>query len=225
MKFRKLLNLLGNSKNLFKNLWNESSQGTIRITNSNFDFTEWNKKDKKEDKRIKKKPVEIFEEIISEKPQINLKDLPKQIKLIKERMKTLRDHMRGIDFKQEEQALGYLIARKKYEKHKDKFKWAITNGDLIKKLCKKYKIKKTSVSLYYRNIPKEGVDEIKKFGEAFKQVSRQDPLFELIIDDGGKETRKDPILLAASPFGNWYYVLGAWDKEVEIVDDLIYKRK
>lgn len=225
MNFRKLLNLLGNSKQLFKNLWNESPQGTIRIVNSNFDVVEWNQKDKKDDKRIKKKPVEIFEEIISETPKINLKDLDKQIKLIKERMKILREHMRGINFNQENQALGYLIARKKYERYKDRFKWAITNSDLINKLCKKYKVRKTGISSYYRNIPKEGIDEIKKFGEAFKQVSRQDPLFELIIDDGGKETKKDPILLAASPFGNWYYILGAWDKEVEIVDDLIYKRR
>ena len=47
----------------------------------------------------------------------------------------------------------------------------------------------------------------------------------LIIDDGGKETRKDPILLAKSPFGNWFYVLGAWDKEVQYIDDLIYYNK
>ncbi len=229
MNFRKLLNLLGNSKHLFRNFWNESPQGSIQITNTDYNSVLWGgsgveKKDKK-DKRIKKKPVEIFEEIINEQPKINLKDLDKQIELVEERIKTLRDHTRGIDFKQEEQALGYLRARKKYEKYKDNFKWAITNGDMIEKLCKKYKVRKVSIGNYYRNIPKEGVDEIKKFGESFSCVSRQDPLFELIIDDGGKEQKKDPILLAASPFGNWYYLLGAWDKEVEIVDDLIYKRK
>jgi len=40
-----------------------------------------------------------------------------------------------------------------------------------------------------------------------------------------RERKKDPILLASSPFGKWFYILGAWDKEVEIVDDLVYHNK
>lgn len=27
------------------------------------------------------------------------------------------------------------------------------------------------------------------------------------MDQGGKEQKKDPILLAKSPFGRWYYIL------------------
>lgn len=224
MNFRKILNLLRNSKNLFKNMWNEGPQRTISInTSSSWEYT--GDSSKKKDKRVTKKPVEIYEQIISKKPVINLNNLDGQIKLVKERMKVLTQHTRGVDLKHEKIAINYLKARKKYLKYKDEFKWAITNQDMIDKLCKKYKVKKVSFNAYYRNIPKEGVDEIKKFGEAFQNVSNNDPVFELIIDDNGKETRKDPILLALSPFGNWYYILGAWDKEVEIVDDLIYKRK
>lgn len=224
MKFRKILNLLRNSKNLFKNMWNEGPARNVTFTDSTWNWEE-SGSSKKEDKRIVKKPVEIFEQIISEEPKINLENLDGQIKLVKERMKVLEQHTRGVDLKHEKIAIDYLKSRKKYEKYKDLFKWSITNKDMIDKLCKKYKVKKVSFNNFYRNIPKEGVDEIKKFGEAFQNVSNNDPLFELIIDEGGKETKKDPILLATSPFGNWYYILGAWDKEVEIVDDLIYKGK
>ena len=220
MKFRKILNLLRNSKNLFRNMWNENETRYTINTDALWEYEGSTSKEK--DKRILKKPVEIYEQIISETPKINLNNLDGQIKLVKERMKVLEQHTRNVDLKHEKIAISYLKARKKYLKYKDEFKWAITNQDMIDKLCKKYKVKKVSFGDYYRNIPKEGVDEIKKFGEALQNVSNNDPLFELIIDEGGKEEKKDPILLATSPFGNWYYILGAWDKEVAIVDKLIY---
>ncbi len=221
MTLRKILNMMRNSKNLFKNLWNEN---TTTVTLSNDTLWTSISKDSK-DKRIMKKPVDIFEEIIGEIPKININNLDKQIKLVKERRSILKQHLRNTNFKHEDMAINYLKARKKYMKHKDKFKWAITNDTLIEKLCEKYKVKKVSIENFYRNIPKEGVDEIKKFGEALSYINGRDPLFKLIIDDGGEEETKDPILIAASPFGNWWYVLGAWDKEVEIVDKLIYGGK
>ena len=210
------------SKNLFRSMWNDNPTRVYELTeHSGTNFGSSNSKEK--DKRIDKKPVEIFEKIISEEPKIDLSDLDGQIKIVKERMNALTQHVRGADLQHEKIALGFLLARKKYEKNVTKFQWAITNQDMIDELCKKYKVKTVGIDLYYRNIPTEGVDEIKKFGEALAYVSHNDPIFKLIIDDGGKEEKKDPILLAQSPFGNWYYILGAWDKEVEIVDKLIYK--
>jgi len=72
MKLRKLLNLLRNSKQLFRSMWNDNSQQTIELVDhGSWDYNSSSKKEK--DKRIVKKPVEIFEQIISEKPKINLK--------------------------------------------------------------------------------------------------------------------------------------------------------
>lgn len=223
MKIRKLLNLLRNSKNLFRNLWNEGPRPSF-IINEGILEREGGTGEKK-DKRIEKRPVDVYEEIISEKPKINLNNLDGQIKMVKERVKVLKQHLRHTNLDHEEAAIVFLKARKKYMKYKDDFKWAITNKDLIDKLCKKYKVRMVGINLYYRNIPKEGVDEIKKFGTALLNINNSDPQFKLIIDDNGKETKKDPILLAQSPFGNWFYILGAWDREVEIVDALIYHRK
>ena len=225
MGIRKILNLFRNSKALFKNMWNESPQQIITVSENVWYLDSSVSSVKNEDKRIETRPIEIYEKIISENPEINLKDLDKQINIVEQRMKDLKKHLRGVNLIQEAQALQYLQSRKKYEKNKDKFKWAITNADLIGKLCKEYKVRLVDISGYYRNVPTEGVDEIKKFAEAVEYVTNAEPTFKLIIDDNGKETKKDPILLATSPFGNWYYILGAWDKEVEIVDDLIYKRK
>lgn len=219
MNFNKLLNLFKKNKNksLYVNTWNSEISDSIYLIESN--------NSKKEDIRELKKPVEIFEEIISTSLEIDLTDLDNKIKSVKERIKILKTHLRNDNFVQEESALVYLKARKKYMKYKDLFKWATTNEELINKLCKKYKVRLVGIENYYRNVPKEGVDEIKKYGDAFNKVCDMNPEFKLIIDDGGKEQRKDPILLVSSPFGNWYYVLGAWDKEVEIIDKLIYERK
>ena len=135
-------------------------------------------------------------------------------------MKVLSRHTKN-SLSQEHTAIAFLKARKKYDRNKHLFRWAITNQEMIDKLCKKYKVHLVSLGDYYRLVPKEGVDQIENFAENMSRVSRNDPLFKLIISD--EEKPKDPILLAQSPFGSWFYVLGAWDKEVEIVDKLIYK--
>jgi len=71
----------------------------------------------------------------------------------------------------------------------------------------------------------EAIDEIENFEKAFAKVSDKDLELSLIIDSDGKEKKKDPILLAHSPFGRWWYVLGVWDREVLYVDDIIYNGK
>jgi len=178
----------------------------------------------KEDTRIEKKPVEVVGEIIAEEPVMNMKDLDIQIKIVKRRLKALTD----LDIKNnsnERLALYFLKARKKYIKRKNLFKWPITTSAKITALCSKYKLRSAFLEGYARNVPTEALDELEKYINAYQTVTEGRPKVELIIDDGGKETRKDPILLASSPFGRWFYVLGAWDKEIEYVDDIIYKNK
>lgn len=195
------------------------------LANGGSDVVETFKEVKLEDTRVDKKPVEIFKEILTDEPVLSLDNVDDQIAIVKRRMKILRDEVGMTSLGDEERALKYLEARKKYKKAKIKFAWATTTRVLIQKLCKDYKVKEVAFESYYRNIPMEAIDELEAFIKVFEQVSDDKPLLKLIVDDGGKETKKDPILLAASPLGSWYYVLGAWDKEVEIVDDLIYNGK
>lgn len=197
------------------------SEGDINVPDSS--YGQYRASKPVEDKRVAKKPVEIFKDILMDVPFIDCRDLDNRIKLVQERTKVLADYAGLNPGSDETQALRYLKARKKFEKHKALFQWPATTSDLINKLCTTYKVQKVSLGGYYKCVPAEGVAEIKKFGEAFYKVTEDgDPVFYLIVDVGGKEQKKDPILYAESPFGNWYYVLGAWDKEVEIVDELIY---
>ncbi len=198
-------------------LYYDFGGGGLTSTNSNDPNSLQHK-----DTREAKKPVEIYNEIISESPILDLTNLDEKIKIVYKRLQALEEL--GMHPTDENTALQYLRARKKFKEYSE-LKWAATNQDLINKLCAKYKVKQVTFNLYYKSVPNEGIDEIEKFAEIFKKIIRKEDItnmLHLIIDDGGEETKKDPILLAKSPFGNYFYILGAWDKEVEIVDKLVY---
>ena len=180
---------------------------------------------KKMDERIEKKPVEVFKEIIAETPKMDVSNISAQIKLVERRQKMLREL--GTNSSDEDQALEFLRARKTGIKVKTNFHWAPTNLEMIESLVKKYKLAMVDFGMYSKTIPMEAIDELEKFLKEYAKVSNEKPVLKLIIDDvpASKERKKDPILLASSPFGRYFYILGAWDKEVEIVDDLIYHGK
>ena len=203
----------------------ENNQQMFSIPGASMQTTSTADPDFQADIRIDKKPVEVFEEILKEVPVFEVTEsvLDAHIKIVEERIKILSEHIRDSSFSDEYQAIAFLKARKSFWANRDLFKWKTTTEDMIKALLKKYKLTMRNIEGYHRNLPKEAVDEIAKFTKAFRLVVKDgDPLFEMIMDKDGPETKKDPILLARSPFGRWYYVLGAWDLEVLIVDELVY---
>ena len=171
------------------------------------------------DVRIEKKPVEVVAEIIAPTPILQLNDIKGQIEIVQNRLDVLRRYKGQTN--DEVNAIRYLKARLKYEKYKDMFPWAVTTNELISKLLNKYKLADRSFGGYSKSVPNEAIEELEKFGKAWNKVMHEDiePALKLITDYTGPETKKDPILLAESPFGRWWYVLGAWDKEVQIVDE------
>lgn len=176
------------------------------------------------DNRIEKKPVDVVNRIIAEKPSMDLNDLDRQIRIV-QRRRDIMEEVNG-NIRDEDMALIFLKSRQKYRKVEKLFTWAVTTQDLIETLCKEYKVMCADFAGYSRNVPQEGLDQLELYFEAWHRVvPDKKPTLKLIVDQGGKEQKKDPILLAQSPFGNWWYILGAWDKEVEIVDDLVYQCK
>lgn len=176
-----------------------------------------------QDNREVKKPVEVVSQILVEQPVMDLDDLDKKIKVVSRRIRVLAEQ--SVATGDDQRALEFLKARKAYRKYGHLFKWSVTTQEKINELLQKYKLMQVNLSSYARNIPNEALDEIEQFASAYEYILTTPPEFQLICDFGGPEQKKDPILLARSPFGNWWYVLGAWDKEVEYVDDLIYKGK
>ena len=179
------------------------------------------------DVRIEKKPVDVVNEIVAPKPVINTDKIKEQIRIVELRLKVLKQYHGNTS--DEIEALKYLRARQYFKKRESMFPWAITTDALIEALVKKYKLQNVSFSSYSKSVPHEATDELEKFAKAWDKVVDDDenhkPTVRLITDYQGPEHKKDPILLASSPFGKWWYILGAWDKEVEIVDEIIYRGK
>jgi len=179
-----------------------------------------------EDLRIEKKPVEIVSEIMTPEPVFDVAKIEDQIRIVEWRIKVVERYHGDVD--DEKQALRYLKARAKWLKYGKKFTWPIATNELIAKLISTYKLENVSFREYAKNVPLEATIELEKFGAAWDLVmgKERQPDVRLIvgyIPPEKKPVKKDPILLVTSPFGNWWYILGAWDKEVEIVDQIVYK--
>ena len=194
----------------------------------------------KVDERKSIEPKAVFEELKKNTPEVDFRDLDEKIKVVSERINVLKEHMTEDHLRDEHMTLFYLKNRKTYLKthFKNPIDWATTNRDAVDDLCKTYKLRVVAIKQYYTLIPKEGIKEMERYTKAYKAITGDNPIFELIIKDadvkteeGKKEVEKqkkkdrDPILLANSPFGNALFVLGAWDDEVEVVDEIIYGLK
>lgn len=218
---------LSSHNNTFNNLVAYTSNGVIQAIGSEATTAQ---QDQKMDERIEKKPVEVFLELTAETPVLNMADLDGQIKMVQRRFDVLKDL--SANTQDEEEALGFLKARKASQKNKPNFVWPVTTFPMVEALLKKYKLGMVNFESYSRNVPMEAIDELEHFIREYEKVTDEKPVLKLIIDETpapketvSRERKKDPILLASSPFGRYFYVLGAWDKEVQIVDDLIYNGK
>ena len=230
MIFQKIIDRIKGRKGTYRSMFDG---GFMQITDSwgqvSFsDGTVISSGQKKVDERKNLKPVEVWQSLKIQEPVIDLSDLDKKIKVIKERIKVLSDYTSETNLQEEHEVLGYLEARKKYIKYKELFAYPTTNDELIQNLCKEYKLKLVGVTQYSGTMPQEAIDELIKFKKSCLKIRSDKPIVRLIVPDNDpkiEKRKRDPILLVSSPFGRWDYILGAWDKEVLIVDDLIYGGK
>jgi hypothetical protein len=190
----------------------------------------------KKDERKTVEPKAVFEELKQQNPEVSFHELDEKIKVVEERINVLKEHLDESHLKDEHLALFYLKNRRKYLETKGKhpIMWASTTRDAVNDLCKRYKLKTVPLKQYYTLVPKQGIDEMNKYTSAYKAITGDTPIYELVIKDLPEKTEeakqqkkkdRDPILLANSPFSNSIFVLGAWDDEVEVVDEIIYQSK
>jgi len=188
------------------------------------------------DTRKAVEPKAVFEEIKKENIEFSFENLDEKIKSVTERIEILKEHLGEDHLGDEHRALFYLTNRKKYLTTMKKYPldWAMTNVDAIDHLCSQYKLRVVPLKQYYTLVPQEGVKEMERYTKAYKAITGDNPIFELVIKEAEvkseeekkqKKKDRDPILLANSPLGNSLFVLGAWDDEVEFVDEIIYAGK
>lgn len=73
------------------------------------------------------------------------------------------------------------------------------------------------------DFPIEAIDAMKEYNDMCQKICGKDTNFYVIADAkdfGEVARRRDPILLAQSPFGIFWQILGAWDDEMIYLGDL-----
>lgn len=181
------------------------------------------RKEREKYKRIPIQPIEIIHtlekgvDFPKERIKEAIKDLDSRIKFMK---KTLKQDYTT----EEERALDMLKARLKYPKYSHLFKWKTTTSLHIKGILDKYELDHKDIKYYVRKIPQLAIQHMQLYSDIFKKVSKKEPIFSIIAPEvyfKDPKAKTDPILLAESPFGNFYYILVAWDKEISKVSELL----
>lgn len=118
-----------------------------------------------------------------------------------------------------------LENRKNYAKHKEFFEeFPYTTNTKIDELIKAHTYLKTGeVSQFMVDLPKEATDVMQRYTKECKSLCDKKPVFYIIAnkkDFEKTQSRRDPILLAQSPFGHFWQILGAWDEEMLLIEEL-----
>jgi hypothetical protein len=118
-----------------------------------------------------------------------------------------------------------LENRKKYQKFEEFFKdFAYTTNAKINEIIKNHDyLKIDKVDNFMADMPKEAVEVMKNYNKKCSDLCQKKAIFYVIAnkkDFQKVEKRRDPILLAQSPFGHIWQILGVWDEEMLIIDEL-----
>lgn len=115
--------------------------------------------------------------------------------------------------------------RKKYSEVKEVFEqYPYTTQSRVDDVIKENDyLKIGQVAQFLADMPAEAVEAMKKYNKGCEKLCGKQAVFYIIADKKDFEKtvkRRDPILLAQSPFGHFWQILGAWDKEMILLEDL-----
>lgn len=173
------------------------------------------------DERKDKKPVEVVSELETVPTPFTLEGLDEKIELFKDKKKIstqryAREQIKGF--------LKRLENRKHYEANISFYsQFKNTTDDKIDKLLANYKLEMNESELFIPTFPKEATEVMKKYTEVTKKFAGEAPVFYVIAEEKDfrkKREKLDPILLVQSPFGFYWQILGAWDKEMLLLTEL-----
>jgi hypothetical protein len=118
-----------------------------------------------------------------------------------------------------------LENRRKLHLFEDNFnEWPSTTNDAIRKLLSEQThLFASEVTAMLPDLPKDAVNAITDYTQLVDKLCGYKPVFYLIAPKKAQDEvqrKRDPILLAQSPFGQYWQILGAWDEEVTFLDEL-----
>lgn len=118
-----------------------------------------------------------------------------------------------------------LENRKKYSLVKDVFEeFPYTTTSRINKVVKENDhLQLGQVAQFMADMPAEATAAMKRYNEGTQRLCGKQAVFYIVADKKDfkkSDRRRDPILLAQSPFGHFWQILGAWDEEMMFLEEL-----
>lgn len=187
--------------------------------------------DKKKTTKREYTPKEVFTMKMLNDKSFKMKVEPdyvdKQIASFKDKLALISseeyDMRRGVN--EISSVLARMENRKKYPQFATFYEdFAYTTTERIEGLLKAHtNLQIGQVAQFLADMPVEAADTMKDYNSHTDLLCGKKAVFYIIADkkDFKKtEKRRDPILLAQSPFGHFWQILGAWDKEMLMLSEL-----
>ena len=206
----------------FKNYQSEYNGATLNsFISISGDSSEENNHSFKSSKKIAVKPKDVLSELETIPTPWTLSNLEDKIEVLKYKADLITQHYS----KREVKALiERLENRKKWHKFKNFFnEFQNTTDEKIDILLEKYDLVMKTSDLFIPEFPDDAIDVMKKYTDNMKNLCKKKPVFYVIAEpDKFKKAyeKRDPILLVQSPFGFYWQILGAWDKEMILLSEL-----
>jgi len=172
-------------------------------------------------KKIAVKPKDVLEELETIPTPWTLSNLDDKIEVLKYKAQLITQ---SYSKREVEGLIERLENRKKWHKFKNFFnEFQNTTDEKIDDLLDKYDLVMKTSDLFIPEFPDDAIAVMKKYTENMEKLCKKKPVFYVIAEpDKFKKAyeKRDPILLVQSPFGFYWQILGAWDKEMILLSEL-----
>jgi len=172
-------------------------------------------------KKIAIKPIDVLDQLETIPTPWNLTNLDEKIEILEYK----RDLI--VQKYSRREVVG-MIERLQNRKHWDKFSkyfngFQNTTDEKIDDLLEKYDLVMKTSDLFVPEFPDDAINIMKSYTTQMKKLCDKKPVFYVIAEpDKFRKAyeKRDPILLVQSPFGFYWQILGAWDKEMMLLSEL-----
>ncbi len=164
-------------------------------------------------------PVDVVNELKIQPTHFNLMNIDEKLKSLEYRKQFVQNRYASYDINH---MIDALNNRKRYMEFAPFFSLIdVTDRDKIDELLRKYPhLRMGQPDLFIGQLPEVATLAMQSYDEVCDKLNGKKPNYYIIArqEDFKQEARKkDPILIAQSPFGLYFYIIGAWG-----IDDMKY---
>lgn len=180
-------------------------------------------------KKLMVRPKDVLQELERRPTQLDLQCLDQKIAILEQKAQLIAQH----HAKRELQALiACLQLRKRYDDpipdrritYREYFaRFDATDELKINALCTKHDLMHKGADIFIPEFPVDAVQIMAEYTTVVQGLTTKKPLFSVIANKDqfrSADGKRDPILLGQSPFGFYYYILGAWAEEMMYLPEL-----